>query len=473
MSVFYSKSTQNFAFIGYVILTLSLIFLAKWHDISIYIAIGSVSLILIGDRILSHKPELIAIFFSKRGMIANILFAITISGCIILIMYFNSPIPKITSTFMLFLFQFIIQGIVVGIVLRTLFGLVAIRVLLDTSEDIHKFLLLLGHIVFLWLFPFGETHKDYAAFYVFGIGLGFFLHFTVRSLIHSRAQQNRRGQTMLRLLDEKERITDFSRQEQTAIILFAKQKWKKLEKLLLNEKSSLSTILILLKATILRSRGDYLLALDCIDVVLRNAKGESTLNSHLYLFQSLIHGELKDHEDEMFKTLEKALERNKNCILARTTFSLRKAEKLKLEKQNVEKSEEPLNEIWKALKLNKNEMSPELLELVIGSSIPVTWTFLLDAYGYALLKSGDYRFSRSLLIQCILEDTSFSSPYLHLAEWYISRRIDYENDKLTERQLQLAKLCLKAAIQLEGKKYSRIKKRASEILDKLNNGEFN
>ncbi len=131
--------------------------------------------------------------------------------------------------------------------------------------------------------------------------------------------------------------------------------------------------------------------------------------------------------------------------------------------------------MWKGITALR-DIPTDVLKTVMGAAVPLTWTFLLDAYGFGLLKAGHLRLSRSLLEKCIKDDPSFSSPYVHLAEWYLT--YDKMQQKAgsrapTSREITrktvrtLAEVCLHLTLKLEGKRNSRISRRARTLLDKV------
>ena len=212
-------------------------------------------------------------------------------------------------------------------------------------------------------------------------------------------------------------------------------------------------------------KGNYSEALLAIDKELGNDKRFMDMDNVLHLSRALNLGELagdsdKSKREQMFQALEEACGQKGACFLAEATYALRLAEDASFEKN--EKVHTAWPHMLKAVQLNEADKKPRPEAFVLGTTIPVTRTFLLDTYGYVLFKEGYRRLSRSLFTHCIYVDPNFSSPYLHLAEWYIICRPN--NDNATK----VAKLCLEIAILLEGKKASLIRIRAETKLGELN-----
>jgi tetratricopeptide (TPR) repeat protein len=171
---------------------------------------------------------------------------------------------------------------------------------------------------------------------------------------------------------------------------------------------------------------------------------------------------------EADEALKKAADINAKCFLYRVTHGLRLADEICLYKVlSVPKPNLALIELQRAVQLLEQE-KPSILEQVLGAAVPAHWTFFVDAYAYTLLKCGYHQLSRSLLVQCIQADPTYSSPYLHLGEWYLvqlrlrSTDMDYNKG----RAQRLATLCLSIAKQLEGRRKSLTASKARSCLSK-------
>ncbi|MFQ5639412.1 MAG: hypothetical protein ACE5IR_15615 [bacterium] len=445
--------------LGYITLVLAIGYLSDFHQLPRALGILVTLFIFTMDQLLGKNPTWIAYYFAWRKQIA---FFVAIASASLgfipfyLVYYHdfvNKPSILLTS-------QFIVQGLVVGVILRNLIVWISYRTLFGATIETQRFLFLLGFTTFLWLCPLGQEHRIYAYFYLVGVGGGFLLHYTIRIKQRKRARRYRRGQTILRVIEFPSEIE--------AMKYYAKQDWKKLNQLFKDHENQMTTVLKIVKVCMLRIQGKYQEGLKIIEEELKNPDRNKELDAYLYCQKALAHSEL-DERDLMYKALDKSLKLKPTCLLSKVTKSLRLGEDLEdsLEKKpemsdedKEEKNEEPLHEIWGALKLNAQENPLESIAKVIGSAVPVTWTFFLDAYAYALLHVGDFRFSRSLLKVCIKDDPSFSSPYLHLGEWYMKTKTD---DKFKK----LAKLCLSVALKLEGEKNSLIKRRSEHLRKKL------
>ena len=458
--------------IAFVLVMLSIYYLGVRYGWPTYLTLILSVPILVGEWLfMTSIPEIRAYAISKRKKVAIGVLIISVIACFGTLFLFSVLKISITGLSFFLIIRCILQGIIIGVVLRILAGMIFVMILVGKSVGMQKILFLLGFLISLWLFPYGETQLACAPFYVIGIGLGFIVHFSVRTVQRGRAKRNRYIQNLERMLGEEEK--DFTHDEGNAIMYFAKQSFTRLEKLLEKRKSNLSPALGIIKSSMKRIQGDYHGALDAVDEIIRNSNIDKKFDVQLHCRKALSLGEIDGREKEMFDELQHALNIQSqkgvdDCILARITRSLRFAEKLSLEgKEKKEDLQKPLDEIWTALKLNEKEI-PKAIDKVIGIAVPITWTLLIDSYGYALLKFGHRRLSRSLLTQCIHEDPDFSSPYLHLGEWHLTEGLrlnDLGKHYAKEKADNLARLCLLVAKYLEGQKDSRIKRRAEELLD--------
>src|SRR6185295_5022919 len=119
----------------------------------------------------------------------------------------------------------------------------------------------------------------------------------------------------------------------------------------------------------------------------------------------------------MDASLQKAREANPACALSSISWALRQAEVAAADSTGSSEASEALGKVREVLARINAQTSLQVEEALVGGSVPVTWTFLVDTYAYVLFKSGDRRLSRTLLRACLREDEDYSSSYLHLGEW--------------------------------------------------------
>jgi hypothetical protein len=418
---------------------------------------------------LSEKPGVRAMLLAKRQTVCIWVFTIS---CIIALTFILLPLNQNISRVDEFTAaKLLTKGLVVGIVFRSFFGKVGFRSLFLMPVGGQKLLLLLAYTLGLLFFPFELGIS--AGLYTFGFGCGFLSQFTARSFHYQKAQALRIGQTILQILEDIQ--PDIKPKETDAIRYYANHNFRELKSLL--AKTPLTTVLVVIKASMERSLGKYDDCLDTIENEFKNPNRKKELEGHLFLQKSLCHGEKggEENEDTMEEALKQALSQKPNCLLANATYSLR------LSEGPLKTLTLPLSVIWKALRRDIYRPSPELMEAIVGKSVPMTWTFLIDVFAYGLIKAGDLRFSRPLLTQCIQEDPAFSSAYLHLGEWYNARKEKEKNDwkkvknkdekksqghlRKLEEYADAARYCFYVAKYIEGDRSSRIRRRAEEFLN--------
>lgn len=460
---------------GYIVIYAANHYLLHQYNLPFYVAPLFVGAVLVCDLLATLNPAFTAYIMAHRHYIA---------GAVMLVSLLLGTGALVTSApvnySVLVLSQFTLQGFVVGVVVRTLILTVAVRFLNGSQVEVHKLLLLLALTIFLWLFPFLESHRLYAGFYLYGFGIGFCLHYLVRNREHRRAQTMRHGRHILELLGGTNLI--LKGVEFQAVSYYANHKWRKLHDLLLRNEHQPTTVLAILKASYQRIHGDYAEARATIEIELDRPDHDHSLEKFLYLQMALSLGDLS-LEHLMVEALDQARTLDPQCLLTLITTGVRIAEQLHFDGEpdyetEGDKREAALEYIWDALKLNER-LEPELMSRIVGRAVPVTLTFLLDSYAYVLLKAGHDKLSRALLTQCLVYDPYFSSPYLHLGEWYVAHILkakalaSHTNDEVKKAELlasvnryrRVAPLCLHVALQLE-RRDSRIKRRATAMLDR-------
>jgi len=373
-----------------------------------------------------------------------------------------------------------LEGALVGVIIRVLVLTRFEQLLKGANIEIPRILLLIALTVSIWLFPLVPSHRSYAGFYIYGLGVGFFVHYLLRRKEHKRAEASRLGQYIVELLGSAENI---SVQEDQIIRLYANQNWRALDKLFSNNQRQRTTLLAIVKASMLRIKGQYGEARAIVERELDRKEHDEKQEQYLHLHRALNLADLKQWE-RMYASLENALKCGRD-LLTLVTMGLRLAEEVPLNPADVSaeheaKRQRALSCIWEALQIN-DVARPELVSSIIGRALPMTWTFLMDAYAYVLLKAGHVGFSKALLATCIYEDPYFSSPYLHLAEWSVAdvlRQQDLYTRKSAntstkqleamqaniERSQRVGRLCLKIAIRLEKNKGSLTRSRALTLM---------
>jgi len=422
-----------------------------WRDINELSFTGVlISQIPLGILALYHfiSPSYLAKLYSHRIHLSLVVLILSlIAGCYII--YDEglfSVAPRLNADLGFFLFQFLLQGILVGVIIRVL--ILHLTFTIVKSADVYKaqFLLALGYVLFLVLFPVGTSHRNLIPVYIVGVGIGFFVHFISRITEH-RNNQNRRFSERILFLAEN---SNLGTQEFNAIKLYVKQKWNRLERLL--NKYESSEVLLLINLSMLYRRRSHEKALRIIETKL---KDDTFQNKHFIHIHAAINqneiftdkGEL-ENVDLVLKYLENALSSNENCMLSNCLLGLQF-----LYSKNTDDWERGENLILKAYRIYENESNPSILSLITGMSLPVTYSFVLDCYGYVMFKKGHLKLARELYFQSLHQDAYNPLPYLHLAELK-SKRMELSGDEYKKRHKNWKKssqVCLEIAKSLSNR----------------------
>lgn len=453
-----------FWIITYLILLFFIESWALYNHFPIWVHIVlSLSVVAI-ENFLNHSQKYITLFFARKPFITGTVSAfMVIISMILIIKWF-----LINSwSFSLFvpILQFFLQGGIVGLSLRKLLMNLSISNLFGKSIKVQRLLLLLGIAIFLWLLPMGNNHEAFTGFYMLGFAFGFTSHFVLRRFFIDDVRLSRHAKNITEIVGDEKNLSE---DEREAIVYYANQKWNLLNNFFTNfDENKMSTRLKLLRSCMFRIEGRYSKSLEIIKDELLNPNRNKKLDSFLYLQEALAHSE-SEHDKQMYEALRESEKIKDDEMLLKITRSLRLAEKIPLKKNEHDMStdiQHPLILIRDAMRINADAANHELLSKLVGKSLPLDSGFIQDAYGYALLKAGDFSSSKALFNYCIEKEPSFSSAYLHLGEWYLSF---YYNNSNSIRDKSLAKLCFSIALELEpGKKESRIARRAKRFIEEL------
>jgi tetratricopeptide (TPR) repeat protein len=373
------------------------------------------------------------------------------------------------------LVSFGLQGVLVGVLLRVVLTAYFAQLLRDSTILAQRLMLMVAVTILVMLLPTGTTHRHWTGLFLIGVGLGFYLHYLVRGKEHARAMRFRLLQNIsssLELSTEQLRPSEVG-----AVKAFAALRWSDFDRILETAEQSgvVTTVLKCLEASKYRLEGDYDRALNILTHELGRSLRSREFDALLHLQMALNYGDNADAA-AMESSLKESEAANPDCLLTQVTIALREAESIQsaeaaADSTRVRSQNELLRRLWKAMDLYERQSSHRLLALVTGSTVPMTWTFLQDAYGYILLKSGRPRFAKSLFVQSIHEDPTFASAYLHLGEWYLNdahRRPSSKrpsDGRSVERSLHLARTCFHIAKAFQKTRNSLIRRRAQALLD--------
>ncbi len=347
---------------------------------------------------------------------------------------------------------FVLQGAVLGLITRML--LVHYFALSIKGKDVFytKILMMIVYLVLLIVFPF--THREYIPSYSLGFGLGFLIHYIARKPEKRNALYARLSQNLLAMIETmKKGEYKLNTNEERAIQLYASQKWTTLKAYL--EEIKENEIIFFIKLSMFRKLHQYDIALNLVHEKETNAPEWFKENKHFFHLHFSLNKYEKSvqlHEKaQIIQNLQDAIIHTPHCLLSNATLALMIANDIDISDENdesMDQKKKALDLIWNAMKIYEiRDKNPKIISLITGMTIPFTYSFLLDTYGYVLFKNGYLKFSKALFMQCLAQDPSFSPTYIHLAEWYIeySKRVKSKGEVL----LRAAKLNLHIAIQNE------------------------
>lgn len=375
---------------GYVCLFIAVHYPVNHSGLTEYVAVFFVGGIALADLLLTQKAEFTSFFIARRGLVTFAIIVISLILAAAAILRTDSPRELLKHK--IELIQFVLQGALVGVMVRVLILAMFARLLRGTPIEMTRLLLLGALTVFIWLFPLGQTHRHYSAPYVLGFALGFTLHYVVRQREHERAQAARLGRNIVESLGD----VSLKASEVDAVRYYAKQRWRGLTNLL--DQHEMTPVLAIIKASMKRIQGQYHEARTIVEQELAKGGHTPTLHTYLYLHRALNLSDLNMPLKEVHDDLDEAMKCSSDCLLSLVTKGLRTAEEIPLNTNdpNDHRTDEALGYIWEALKIN-DRSRPELVARIVGRAVPVTWTFLLDSYAYVLLKAGHVRFQKLCL----------------------------------------------------------------------------
>jgi tetratricopeptide (TPR) repeat protein len=337
---------------------------------------------------------------------------------------------------------------------------------------------------YLWLFPMSGRHAMFAGAYLVGIAGGFVVHFVIRGLVQNFAGATRRRVLILTLLGGARGPRLYPR-ELKAIELYVHQDWRRLTRLLESTHGEMrTTALDIIHASMDYSRGYYERALGTVDTALAQPARTEELVTYLLLLKALCLSDI-GRESETFETLDQALRLQPECTLTNCLYALRRAEHVPLDRPPTAAVRRILKRAYvrmrRALRLAERDQQtfwnaaidqtvPQAMafwSVVVAQAVPVTGTFLLDAWSYVALRNGDLHPSKAVFLHCTRTDPKFASPFLHLGEWYVIQRGQVKHRDVRRLLLRRASICLHIAVALEGAKDSMVKRRARRLLDEL------
>ncbi len=184
-------------------------------------------------------------------------------------------------------------------------------------------------------------------------------------------------------------------------------------------------------------------------------------NEHLFRLHRALNKLMRTGNDAYIRNVDQitqdfifAIHRDPHCVVSNALYALHLANAIVLDTtdpttiaSNNRIGPEALKHITQALKnYEQRDRISHPLSMIAGMTVSCTYTFLLDIYGYVLLKTGSPRLAKIQFIQCLYQCPSHADTYLHLAEWYLEQG---RHSKNGEQWKKAAKLNLYIAIYLE------------------------
>lgn len=439
------------------------------HDVLAALSALSLLALVVGvHEVMRHSPSLAGRMFAGRMEVTATFTMVMLTLGSVSLLAGQSVIREHTFAEVA---TFALLGVFGGVILRFAIAHTFWQMIRgnQTRNTQAGTLLLLGAMIAA--IPASVPHRSMLALHLCGLATGAFLYSAIRKQESTRAQQQRRFQTISRYVSRSGET--LSVLDTKAIKAFAVQDASTLRSFF-RKHAEHSTAVVLMRAALDRIAGQYEHALILLREEAKHPDLDPRLANLIYLQIALNLGETTVDDDAMADALRVAESLHPDCVLTLTTSALRLAEDVPLEslvspddERQRSDQQSALAAIWRALDLNERRAPERLLAIVTGATVPVTWTFLLDAYAYVSLKCGKIRLARTLLLQCIREDPAFSSAHLHIGEWYylqsLRTRVSTADNRAMEHWNHHAALSASIAIALEGKRDSRVKKRARHL----------
>ena len=420
-----------------------------WTEAShrgIWLVIASTLLIAIADSVADSTPKAAARLFAARLFVALCVFVGTlIISLAILAVYGPGTLPSILPS--------LLVGCAVGVAVRSAFVISLRRQRRGRSTHLIRLYLMGAAATIVFLIPSDRDRSS--ASYVFGIGCGFFIQFGARRLREREARRHWETHAILKPL-QTFRTEPTNPPEVLAASLLASHKIDDLQDFLQNCDSSRTPGLTIINSTFKRIRGDDLEAVKALQNGLR-LQGDGSKNHALaHLLLAILLRESGDDEG-MVQSLSEAKLLAGNCQLVDLLDAVRIAEGLPLPGDATWVEAESLRNqarelISHAVEFGAKTVPKLALSPVVAYNVPLTRTFIDDAYAYVLLKCGNLSASEKLLDGCLREDSGFAPGYLHYGEWHLAQatisraRHDPEREGQSRRA---AEFCFWMAIGLD------------------------
>lgn len=379
---------------------------------------------------------------------------------------------------------YLIVAALIAVILRQVLEQMSTLLLLGRFTSRSELMLLVGAGLAILVFPWTDAPIDQAA-YLFGLGLGFVVHKSVRLSIVRAAELYRGFENVLNIWPGLSWTTG----ELDALKLLAKGRdfpsgrFKKLRAYLLELRQRQqggdllcwTKPLALISATAYKIEGQFQRAIEeTEDAEPDNL--EDPVNAHLLLLRIMCLDEINKTEDAdaLIETLRLS-KHGPKCPVTNALHAERLAHRCLAHLTGVRQETEALRYAHAAMEqrgriIHERRKEPEpktrmdFLSNFIEVSMPSKASFMDEILGLSYLAAGYPDQARNYFSRCIVLDPTLASPYMHLGDYFLLRGPLWER-KVSEREVQCAKAAYYAAAIVEGEKESRVHSMVDQRLE--------
>jgi hypothetical protein len=423
----------------------------------------------VAERVVREQPRALALAFAGSDMItfggASV---IALTG-LFLIGWHQRLGATVDSASGL---TFAVFGIAIGYLLRVLYRNYLVQLIRGVPTQISERTVVAGMFLSITLIPTGVSHRPFAGFFLTGMAVGFATHLALRAKERSKAMDRRVLSNLLKAFEPTSAPSDVDK----AIVAFAKNRPREVERFYGVRRDEDSTALTLVYVASLRSQGKNETALRALDDELDRPYNRE-LENLVRLLEAQLCSDVPGHEARSLAAIRRALELSPSCPWARV-LCLRFEAEMVPDSDAIARGPAPLtwrqSEILEELKVIEqriNEAHTERpLALVVGAAIPATWQTYKALAALATMKIRRHRIAKDDLIQAVLEEPTLAVGYLYLAEYYrladLQAVAAAQAGRCVDRpdRTRLTRLLLWIAYELDRKKDGHVARTARALL---------
>jgi hypothetical protein len=441
-----------------------------WAEASpnaVWLVLAATALLAAADLVAEAHVSTAVFLYSSAAQVVVAVAGSTIGLCLLFAQLGDAP----HQTGPAVAFTYLGVGALVGIAVRNRFlaSCERRRAGEGTSSVRLQLAFAVGLVVFL--FPADRFGSGRASWYVLGFGLGFLVHFAVRRADQRAQRRSKLARRIVKTLGEIGGMP-LNAVEVTAVQLFAKRRWRALERLLRAHEGGWTLGLRIVKATRDRVNGQHLEAVRTLRDGLECVTDTEFVHAHLaWLLLAICYRDL-GQRDAMWMAIAEAADRRPGCVLLLIFKGLCLTEELPApgdyDWPDAARSAEAAQLLNRAVLMLPDARPESALAAVVAVGLPLTRRLVDDAYAYWLLKNGLMAPAKTILEACLREDSRSASSHLHLGEYYLACQASAQNVGDGERADQLrraADFCLRMALALSKNRDSHTRRRAQRLLD--------